>query len=61
MVFKPEKTYDINIDKINQIPPINADLKDESIFRVNVDGNLNSDNLKLKFNDIRKGGRVDKN
>ena len=61
VVFKPEKTYNINIDKINQIPPINADLKDESIFRVNVDGNLNSDNLKLKFNDIRKGGRVDKN
>ena len=47
IVFKPEKTRELNKDKINQIPPIEAEPSQLEIFKVKVTGNPN-DNSKMK-------------
>ena len=54
-IFKAEKSMDENEDKVKLIPPIKAEPYETSVFRVNADGDLNSNNIKLRFKDIRSG------
>lgn len=54
LIFRVEKTMDINAEKVKHIPPIKSLPHEESIFRVKVDGNLNSNDMKMDFKDIRK-------
>ena len=56
-VFRVEKSMDTYEDKVKQIPPINAPEYETSVFRVNADGNLNSNDIKLQFKDIRSGNK----
>ena len=52
-LFKKEKSAHVNQEKINKIPPILKLNGEEKIFRVNINGNLNEDNVKVQFNDIK--------
>ena len=53
VVFRAEKSAETYEDKVEQIPPIKADPDETSVFRVKVDGDLNSNDIKMKFKDIR--------
>ena len=54
MVFKPEKTADFYRNKINQIPEIKTNIADiVSLFRVEVRGNLNSENVNVILKEMR--------
>jgi len=51
--FKVERSKDKYIDKINKIPKIQAKPSEEGLFRVNIDGNLNSNDIKVILKDIK--------
>ena len=57
VLFRVERSADTYEDKVDQIPPIKAEPYEISIFRVNADGNLNSNDIKLQFKDIRSGDK----
>lgn len=54
LIFKVERSKDFYQDKLSKIPPIKLRKGDlESVFRVFVTGNINSDNLKVKLKDLQ--------
>lgn len=53
IIFKVERTKNLYKNKVNLIPPINAQPYEESIFRVEVEGNLNSNDIKVKLKDLK--------
>lgn len=52
-LFKVERTKILYKEKINQIPPINAKPHEESLFRVRVNGNLNSNDIDVQMKDLK--------
>ncbi len=52
-LFKVERSKDMYLDKIKLIPPIKAKPSEEAIFRVYVNGNLNSNDIKVQMKDLR--------
>jgi hypothetical protein len=57
ILFRVEKSADTYEDKVEKKPPIKAEPYETSIFRVNADGNLNSNDIKMQFKDIRSGNQ----
>lgn len=53
LVFKVERTKNLYQDKIKFIPPINAKPHEEALFRIRVNGNLNSNDIKVQMKDLR--------
>ena len=53
ILFRVERTKQANDEQIKQIPPIKASASDEGLFRVKVNGNLNTDDIKVELKDIR--------
>ena len=53
IIFKVERTKNLYIDKVNLIPPIKAEPYEEAIFRVEVDGNLNSNDINVNLKDLK--------
>lgn len=53
LVFRSEHTKETYQDKIKMIPSIKATPSELSIFKVNVDGDLNSSNLNVKLKNIK--------
>lgn len=54
IIFKSENSKHQYMDKVSKIPPIKLKAGDvESLFRVFITGNLNSDNLKVILKDIK--------
>lgn len=54
LIFRVERSKEYYQDKLDMIPPIKLRAGDiESVFRVFVNGNINSDNLKVILKDLR--------
>ena len=53
LIFRSEHTKDIYQDKIKMIPEIKAKPSEMSIFKVNIDGDLNSNNLNVKMKNLK--------
>lgn len=53
IIFKVERTKNLYMNKVNLIPPIKAKPYEEAIFRVEVDGNLNSNDIKVNLKDLK--------
>ena len=53
VVFKEEKTKQQYIDKIKYIPPIQGNEDEIEFFNVTMYGNLNNNNIKVKFKSIK--------
>ncbi len=53
IIFRPEKTLNLYIDKIKQVPDIVAQKKEEKYFRVKLRGNLNDNNVKVELKTIK--------
>ena len=53
LLFKVERTKNLYRDKVKLIPSIKAEPYEEAIFRVEVDGNLNSNDIKVNLKDLK--------
>ncbi len=53
LVFKVERTKNLYQNKVNMIPPIKAHPYEEAIFKVDVEGNLNSNDINVKLKDLK--------
>lgn len=53
VVFKQEKSKHIYQDKLKEIPPIHAKPEEEALFRVFVDGNINTNDVKVILKDLK--------
>ncbi len=53
IIFKPEHTKEKYIEKLNEVPKIEASEKDEQAFRVKVNGNLNNNNVNVELKSIK--------
>ena len=53
IVFRKEKSKHLYQDKIKQIPSINAKPEEEALFRVFVNGNINTNDVKVILKDLK--------
>ena len=53
VVFRKEKSKHLYQDKIKQIPSINAKPEEEALFRVFVNGNINTNDVKVILKDLK--------
>ena len=53
IVFRNEKSYEQYKNELSKIPKIDADSEDECAFRINVKGNINTNDIKVEHKRIK--------